>query len=353
MRTDYSGNVGGETDFALGFSGGAHFPRRGHFFTNPSEVGRRVGAARASKGASPDDALLEDPRGQGQPRRLRRVGHTPLVEFPELSDYFGLKHLTIKDESRNPFGTHKDRKSFYAVSNARRLCGGVLPDALCILTSGNAGLSLAAFAAGAGLPVTAVTGSLAPPLRRLLESACREVLEVDLNERRWSSRRLQALAGEREGRVVLDVTNCAEPYLQLLDEIVGDAGATPPDVILLPVGGGELFIGLAARIRELGLRIRLIGVTVADSRTRADKLYASWTPHRAHIRKLTGTSSPHRLLRLGDEASLMETFGAVRPHLRCEPSSAAAFEGLRQAALQENDRVTVVNTGTFSQQAET
>lgn len=85
--------------------------------------------------------------------------------IPEMSDYFGFRHLMIKDESRNPFGTHKDRKSFYVVRNARRLCGGAPPDSLCILTSGYAGLSHAAFAARTGLKERVVvidTGTFRP-----------------------------------------------------------------------------------------------------------------------------------------------------------------------------------------------
>src|SRR6185295_1164786 len=37
-------------------------------------------------------------------QRALHVGGTPLISSPELSEYFGVKHLLVKDESANPFG---------------------------------------------------------------------------------------------------------------------------------------------------------------------------------------------------------------------------------------------------------
>src|SRR5262245_39314386 len=80
------------------------------------------------------------------PRRDLCIGHTPVFSLPELSDHFGIKHLWVKDESANPLGTHKDRKSVEVIGKAMRLAPHLRPQAFCLLTAGNAGLSLAIFA---------------------------------------------------------------------------------------------------------------------------------------------------------------------------------------------------------------
>lgn len=281
---------------------------------------------------------------RSKPNFLQLVGNTPVLEIEELSDFFNLKSLLVKDESFNPFGTHKDRKSHYVVQTAIR--ESIRPEALCILTAGNAGLSLAAFAAGESLPVTAVIDASNTTARSSLEQVCEQVHQVDLMRKRWSRKELQTMAGAACGRRVRDVTNLIVPYHSLAMEII----LYRPDVIVVPVGGGELFLGLVAGLRDAGLKTRLIGVTVRRSTSSADKLYALWTPHRDRINKLTLPSSRHSLYYMDDESTLSETCRKVRQHLRCEPSSATAFDALRHISLRADERVLVINTGTFKQE---
>jgi hypothetical protein len=44
---------------------------------------------------------------------------------------------------------------------------------------------------------------------------------------------------------------------------------------------------------------------------------------------------------------IMDAYSAVCRYLRCEPSSAAAFAGLTKLSLCNENRVMVLNTGTF------
>jgi threonine synthase len=46
---------------------------------------------------------------------FRRVGWTPIFESPRLARQLGLKSLWIKDESRNPTASFKDRASAVVV----------------------------------------------------------------------------------------------------------------------------------------------------------------------------------------------------------------------------------------------
>src|SRR5207253_6410885 len=74
-------------------------------------------------------------------------GFTPLLPAKSLAGELGLKRLWIKDEAQNPTGSFKDRGLSLAISRAKEL--GVKKAA--IPSAGNAGGSLAAYAARAGI----------------------------------------------------------------------------------------------------------------------------------------------------------------------------------------------------------
>src|SRR5690606_405961 len=80
-------------------------------------------------------------------------GDTPLVDLPGLASQCGLEALSIKLESANPTGSHKDRMSAQFVARAK---DRNVPSVIAA-SSGNAGCSVAAYATAAGLPCTIVT----------------------------------------------------------------------------------------------------------------------------------------------------------------------------------------------------
>src|SRR5690606_30738397 len=92
-------------------------------------------------------------------------GLTPLLPAPKLGEELGVPNLFIKDEGRNPTWSHKDRFSTVAVSMARLMDARVMATA----SSGNAGASLAAYAARAGLGCVVVTfaGTAGPMLTQI------------------------------------------------------------------------------------------------------------------------------------------------------------------------------------------
>jgi threonine synthase len=296
------------------------------------------------------------------PTLLRRdlsVGHTPVFSLPELSAHFGIKQLWVKDESANPLGTHKDRKSVTVVRKAMKLSPHLRPQAFCLLTAGNAGLSLAIFASSywassSAIPVIAFISEeyTSTNLKTELEYFCENVVCLDLNGHEWHSRELCEIAGSHLGRRIIDVTNgVIDPYSAIVSEICLLNPERRPDVIVMPVGCGELFLGIERGLKRYGLKARLVGVTTRE-RSLADKLYARWKPHGNHVRELTLNGSPHRLLNLDDESLLLDTYNWLRltNKISCEPSSAAAFTALFKirAELKAEEKVMVINTGTFS-----
>ena len=283
---------------------------------------------------------------------LLGIGRTPIISSPAISEYFGVKNLTIKDESANLFGTHKDRKSLHVVRETTNGNRDLHAEALCILTAGNAGLSLAKIGAFYGVPAVAFVGvgSVASALHQQLSSACETVIPLDIEARLWPSDELCRLAGAGQGRRVRDVTNgISKPFEYIVDEICELDRGDLPDTIVLPVGGGELFLGVAEGLKRRGLQTRLIGVTVRKDSI-ADKLYSKWNPYSGQLDALTNLASNHRLYCLGDETLLLDTFNwLTSAGLQCEPSSAASFAALHDLAPQFrlDEKVMVINTGTF------
>ena len=74
-------------------------------------------------------------------------GGTPLHKADRLAGSMGLKELYLKDETRNPTNSYRDRAAALLTSNAIDLRHGML---ICA-TNGNLGASIAAYSAKAGL----------------------------------------------------------------------------------------------------------------------------------------------------------------------------------------------------------
>ncbi|MCA9556358.1 MAG: threonine synthase, partial [Myxococcales bacterium] len=85
-----------------------------------------------------------DPQG---PLTPLTVGWTPLVNARRLAKDLGVRQLWLKDDSRNPTGSFKDRASFVGVARAAAGRHTVVAAA----STGNAATSLAGLAASMGL----------------------------------------------------------------------------------------------------------------------------------------------------------------------------------------------------------
>src|SRR3989338_4470494 len=99
---------------------------------------------------------------------LRSVGWTPFFRADRLAADLGLRALFIKDDSRNPTASFKDRASAVVVARAREIKAPVIAAA----STGNAGAALAGLA-GAGQPPGGVRGAQAGP-----EGQSRQAVQV-------------------------------------------------------------------------------------------------------------------------------------------------------------------------------
>lgn len=206
------------------------------------------------------DSFAARPRGMWRWRELLPVhqpdnqldlgqGDTPLLAVRNLGKELELSHLFVKDESINPTGSFKDRGLAAAVSKAKEL--GV--EKLIIPTAGNAGGSLAAFAARAGLTAQVIMPEDSPQAN---VQECRafgaQVTFVPglISDAGKLSRDISA----REGW--FDVSTFKEPYRVEGKKIMGYELAESfdwnlPEVIIYPTGGGTGLIGMWKAFQEL------------------------------------------------------------------------------------------------------
>lgn len=201
-------------------------------------------------------------RGEDEDPVTLGEGGTPLHRAAALSRELDLE-LRIKDESRNPTGSFKDRGLSAAVTRAVR--DGA--ERLVVPSAGNAGAALAAYAARAGVPARIYLPADTPEgVRRRCRHYGAELVEVEGLITDCGAR--ASAWAEESG--AFDVSTLREPYrvegkktmmLEILDALEWRA----PDAIVYPTGGGT---GLIATWKVLD---ELASLGLLEPRTR---LYA-------------------------------------------------------------------------------
>jgi threonine synthase len=176
-------------------------------------------------------------------------GGTPLLEAPRLARQLGVRRLRLKCEGANPTGTVKDRSSATAVAAALQFGFATTS----VVSSGNAGSSIAAYSARAGLRalVFAYERASAPKLLHMAATTPDLVIYKGVyddlitiwdrlvDDRRFFDCGASRNAYKHEGKKTIAY------------EIAEQSGWVPPDVVVAPVAVGETFIAAARGFREL------------------------------------------------------------------------------------------------------
>ncbi len=97
-----------------------------------------------------------EPEGDSTP--LHAAGGTPVFALSRLAEKLHLKHLWLKDESRNPTASFKDRASAVVVTRAHEIKSEVVVTA----STGNAGAALAGMSAAVGQKAVIFAPKTAP-----------------------------------------------------------------------------------------------------------------------------------------------------------------------------------------------
>lgn len=176
------------------------------------------------------------------------VGWTPLVPAPKLAASLGIRELQIKDDGRNPSASFKDRASAVALQHARENGHDLVTGA----STGNAASATAVLAAAVGIRTRIFVPRTAPraKIAQLLTFGA-EVLAVDgtydqafdlcLEATRrygWYNRNTGYNPYTREGKKTVSFEICEQ------------RGWSVPDLVVVPVGDGNIISGVWKGFRE-------------------------------------------------------------------------------------------------------
>jgi threonine synthase len=301
-------------------------------------------------------------------------GGTPLLKVGRVAARQGFEQLWVKDESPNPTGSFKARGLAAAVTRAT-LAGA---KQFVVPTAGNAGIALAAYAAGAGVQARVYAPASTP--RTILEQIRAFGGELMLLDGHIGDCGIAArLHATNTGAI--DVSTLREPYRiegkkTLGLELAEQMGWTLPDAIIYPTGGGTGLIGMWKAFQELRdagwLRGRLPRMYTVQATGCAPVVQAfesgaervtSWpdpTTVAAGLR-VPGPLGDRLMLRalresgggavaVSDEALVEAAHELQRAEgIDASPEGGAALAGavslLRRGILSPEDRVVVFNTG--------
>jgi len=183
------------------------------------------------------------------PARGLPVGSTPLISADRLAPTLGLDRLWIKDDTRNPSLSFKDRA--VAVAAARAVEFGV--PALACASTGNLAGATAAAAAVLGLPAyvfipadlepakvehALAYGATVVPIEGTYDDVNRLCLEI-ADETGWGFVNINLRPFYAEGSKTLAF------------EIAEALGWRSPDVVVAPVASGAMFTRVARGFEEL------------------------------------------------------------------------------------------------------
>jgi len=191
-------------------------------------------------------ALLPDP---GEEPVDLGAGWTPLRRATRLAEVLGVKELWLKDDTRNPTGSFKDRVVSCALSSARRLG---FTTAACAST-GNLATSVAAHAAFIGWPsVTIIPSDLEKSKIAMTAIFGGTVLGVNGNYDDVN-RLCVELVAEHTDWAFANVNlrpYYAEGSKTLAYEICEQLGWKTPDQVVVPIASGSQFTKVAKGFKE-------------------------------------------------------------------------------------------------------
>jgi len=181
-------------------------------------------------------------------------GGTPLVRARRLGEKIGMKNLYLKDDTRNPTASFKDRAM--AVGSAKAI--ELKKTDVATASSGNAAASLAAYSAGAGMschafvPPDASAGKIAQLL--LYGASITKCAQVKKGEDATVKAMLDAV--DRYGYYPCPSFGPFNPYQvegpkTIVYELYEQRVSEGFDAILVPTGSGCLLTGIWKGLRDL------------------------------------------------------------------------------------------------------
>ncbi|GAP14189.1 L-threonine synthase [Longilinea arvoryzae] len=321
--------------------------------------------------------LLPVPFPHAEGTTLGAAGYTPIYKPQKLAERLGMTRLWVKDESRNPTASFKDRASAIVVARAIQIGAPVVVTA----STGNAGAALAGMAAAVGQKAVILAPRSAPPAKvaQLLVYGAQVIL-VDGNydeafdlaiqaaqEFGWYCRNTGYNPFTLEGKK----TAAFEIWDQL--QLANTTAVGRPLTVFVSVGDGNIISGIHKGFKDLeelgwlGQMPRLIGVQAQGSAAVAHAFHAGSEiiePVQAQtiadsisvdlprdgvraVRAARQTGGTYITVSDAEILTAIADLGQVG--IFAEPAGATAMAGLKKAlvdgVVKPDDPVLVMNTG--------
>jgi threonine synthase len=328
------------------------------------------------------------PKGDATP--LHAVGGTPVFKLNSLADTLGLQNLWLKDESKNPTASFKDRASAIVVVRAQEIVGADgQPPIIVTASTGNAGAALAGLSAAVGQKAVIFAPKSAPQAKiaQLLIYGAKVILvdgtyddAFDLsiqcaNEFGWYCRNTGYNPFTAEGKktAAFEIWEWWQDAHLEMHQQVGEEVDHKPLTIFVSVGDGNIISGIHKGFKDLqklgwmARMPRIVGVQAEGSAAIANAFHGNTEEIKPVNAKTLADSISVDLPRDGVRAvrASKETGGTYitvtddeilkavadlgRVGIFAEPAGAAAYAGLVKGAdsgvVGGEDPILVLNTG--------
>lgn len=204
---------------------------------------------------------VSEPAGEATP--LHVAGGTPVFKLSSLARELGIQNLWLKDESRNPTASFKDRASAIVVARAQEIGAEIVVTA----STGNAGAALAGMSAAVGQKAIIFAPKSAPPAKvaQLLVFGARVILvdgtyddAFDLtvkaaNEFGWYCRNTGYNPFTAEGKKTagFEIWQWWQDAHQKWHDEFGQDLDHPPLTVFVSVGDGNIISGIHKGFKDL------------------------------------------------------------------------------------------------------
>ena len=323
------------------------------------------------------------PPGDSTP--IHAAGGTPVFNLSSLAANLSLSNLWLKDESRNPTASFKDRASAIVVTRAQEIKAEVVVTA----STGNAGAALAGMSAAIGqkavifAPKSALPAKVAQLLIYgatviLVDGTYDDAFDLTIkaaNEFGWYCRNTGYNPFTAEGKktAAFEIWEWWQEVHREMHRQVGEETDHAPLTVFVPVGDGNIISGIHKGFKDLQKLgwmprpPRLIGVQAKGSAAIANAFHADTEEITPVSAKTIADSISVDLPRDGVRAirAAKETGGTYitvsdreilkaiadlgREGIFAEPAGATAYAGLIKAVASgvvgSEDPILVLNTG--------
>jgi threonine synthase len=318
--------------------------------------------------------LLPVPEVKGEGTPLHAAGWTPVFKMDRLAEKLDLGQLWLKDESRNPTASFKDRASAIVVARAREVNAEVVVTA----STGNAGAALAGMAAAVGQKAVIFAPKSAPPAKvaqllvfgakvMLVDGSYDDAFDLTIKASKefgWYCRNTGYNPFTAEGK-----KTAAFEIWEFMQEAIGPS----PYTLFVSVGDGNIISGIHKGYKDL-MELgwidqvpRIIGVQAEGSAAVANAFRAGTekiVPVSANtladsisvdlprdgvraVRAARETGGTY--ITVSDEEILSAIAELGKVGVFAEPAGATAYAGLVRAAGSDvvggDDPILVLNTG--------